>query len=61
MCGKGSCIAFDYFDESCMNSTVIKRTKKIGEPFKFGMDNVDTLIRDCNAQAVSNRASDVLQ
>ena len=62
MCGKGSCIAFDYFDESCFNSTVRKRTKMIGEPRKFdGMNSVDTFIRDCNAQVASNGTSDVLQ
>ena len=46
-CGAGSCIAFDYFDESCLNSTMRKSSKRIGEPLKFGIHDVDKFVKDC--------------
>ena len=52
-CGKGSCIGFDYMDKSCFNPTIMKKTKSVGEPWKFGMDyeDADKLVRDCNEKS----------
>jgi len=50
-CGRGSYIAFDYFDESCLNSTMRKSSKKIGEPLKYGIDSVDDFVRECREQS----------
>lgn len=49
-CGNGSCIGFDYAHIACFNPTVLKSTKSVGEPWKFGMDpgNVDDFVKDCD-------------
>lgn len=49
--GKGSCIAFDYFDESSLNQPLRKSSKKIGEPLKFGIEDVQKLVKECNEQS----------
>jgi len=53
-CGRGSYIAFDYFDESCLNNTMRKSSKKIGEPLKYGIDSVDDFVRECSEQSERN-------
>ena len=50
-CGKGSCIAFDYFDLSCLNEWLKRSTGRIGEPIKSGIVDVDTFVSDCNKQS----------
>ena len=57
-CGKGSCIAFDHFDESNMNNILRRSSKRVGEPFKFGLDNLDQFVTDCNDRALSDGTSD---
>ena len=44
--GKGPAIAFDYFDESCMNKIMQRSSKRIAEPLKFGMEDVDKFVGD---------------
>ena len=50
-CGKGSCIAFDYFDASCLTDWMKKSTSKIGEPMKSAIDNLDEFVVNCNRQS----------
>ena len=50
-CGKGSCIAFDYFDASCLTDWMKKSTSKIGEPMKSTIDNVDEFVANCNRKS----------
>lgn len=54
ICGKGSCIAFDYFDESCLNDAIRKSSESIGEPLKFGIDDVEHFVKYCNMQSLSS-------
>jgi len=58
---KGSCIAFDYFHASCINSTIRRSSKKIGEPVKSGVDDVGALVKSCNEKALQDDKSGVLE
>jgi len=53
MCGKGSCIAFDYFDEWCLAEWARKSTKRVGEPWKFAIEDVDEFVIGCNEYSLA--------